>query len=247
MLGAYAHQDVPFEQVVETLQPTRSLSHSPLFQVAFVLQNAPRSRLQLGGLALTEELLPTHTAQFDLSLSLQECEGGIAGTLTYASDLFDVSTIQRWAGYFSAVLLAMVRHPDMEVARLPLMSDAERQQVLYVFNSTHTIYPADKATHELFEAQVRRTPKAIAAIYENEALTYAELNCRANQMGRYLQQQGLKCGEFVPVVMSRSMLMLMAQLGDAEDRLRLRAHGSRHASGTPGVHDSGLRRPNGPG
>jgi amino acid adenylation domain-containing protein len=212
LLGAQVNQDIPYDQVVESLRPSRALSHSPIFQVMFVLQNAPREPLRLPGITLVEREVPLQTAQFDLTLSLRESGSRIEGFLNYASDLFDEGTIRRWVGLFESVLTGMVRSPQGEIDRLPLISDAERQLVQVAFNATHTVYPRDRLVHELFEEQVKRAPDAVAAVYEDESLSYAQLNARANRLARYLTERGVRPGEYVPVLMQRSLAMLIAQL-----------------------------------
>ncbi|MDF0607271.1 condensation domain-containing protein, partial [Neisseriaceae bacterium TC5R-5] len=161
-LNAYAHQDLPFEQVVEALQPPRSLSHSPIFQVMLALDNTPVHNLELPGLTiepLEPELKTTH---FDLSLSLNESEQGLSGSLVYASDLFDKTTIQRLAGQLERVLTAMVADEQQRVQELALLSTEERQQVLVDFNATAAPYPQHALIHQLFEQQAARAPAAIA-------------------------------------------------------------------------------------
>ena len=190
-LGAYAHQGAPFEQVVEALQPVRSLSHSPVFQVMLVLQNVPHGELQLPGLRLSPQGLSRNVAQFDLTLWLQEVGDEIAGVLDYASDLFEESTVQRWAGYLQRVYEQMGRDAHQELNVISVLDESEREQLLRGFNATEVAYPQESLIHELFEAQVRRTPNAIAVVDEQEELTYAELNGKANQLARYLRAQGV--------------------------------------------------------
>jgi amino acid adenylation domain-containing protein/FkbH-like protein len=212
LVGAYAHQDVPFEEVVEALRPARSLSYSPLFQVVFVLQNAPRDTLQIPGLTLTEHEVPTQTAQFDLSLSLRETEQGIDGTLNYATDLFDVDTVRRWSGYFAAALREIVRRPDAKVGALELLDEAERQRLISAFNATDAPCPEGKLIHDLFATQALRTPDAPALVTAVETLSYAELNRRANRLARHLRDLGANTGEYVPTLMARSIQLVVAQL-----------------------------------
>lgn len=213
MLGAYAHQDAPFEQVVEALQPARSLSHSPVFQVMFALQNASSGALQLPGLTLAEEDVPLHTAQFDLLLSLRECGTGMAGSLNYATDLFDAATIERWAECFVCLLRGMVQAPERPVSRLPWMSAAQRRQVVELFNATQAPYPRDKLVPQLIEEQVQRTPDAPAVVFEGQSLTYAELNGRANQLARHLRSRGVGVDQLVGICVERSLEMVVGLLG----------------------------------
>lgn len=213
MLGAYAHQDLPFEQIVEALRPVRSLSHNPLFQAMFVLQNAPRGAMELAGLTLVEEEIPLEATQFDLLLSLREMENDIAGTLNYATDLFDSATIERWIVYLKSVLEWIARDPQQKVSELQLMSEDERRQVIDSFNQTHVVYPRDKLIHELFEEQAERAPNAIAVVHEHQSLTYAELNAKANQLARYLLNQGVGPDQLVGVCVGRSLEMVVGLLG----------------------------------
>jgi amino acid adenylation domain-containing protein/FkbH-like protein/thioester reductase-like protein len=213
LLSAYEHQDAPFEQVVEALQPTRSLSHSPVFQVMFVLHNAPHSVLQLPGLTLVEEDVPLQTAQFDLLLALQESEHGIGGSLNYATDLFDAQTIARWINYFEVVVREMVRDPQMPVSKLDLMSQTERHATLHLFNSTQAPYPREKLVHELFEEQVVRTPLAVAVAHEGQSLTYLELDRKANQLAAYLAEKGVGANELVALYVERGLDMVVGLLG----------------------------------
>jgi len=213
MLGAYAHQDAPFEQVVEVLKPVRSLSHSPIFQIMFVLQNVPRSSLQLPGLTLVEKDVSLETAKFDLTIMLQESAGGIVGNVSYATDLFDRATVSKWIGCFERVLREMVGNPEVRVSRLSLVTDAERRIVIELFNATHTAYPHDKLIHELFEEQVKRTPGAVAVVYQEQVLTYAELNERANQLACYLSERGCGPDQLVGIFLERSVDLLIGLLG----------------------------------
>jgi len=213
MLSAHAHQDVPFEKVVEALKPTRSLSHSPLFQVMLVVQNAPRGAMELSGLTLVEEAVPLHTAQFDLLLSLHERGEDICGNLNYARDLFDGTTIERWVTYLKAVLRQMVEDPSIKISALQLVSEGERHQLIKAFNATQARYPNDKLIHELFEEQVYRTPDAVAVFYEEQPLTYAELNRKANKVARYLRSEGIGPDQLVGISMERSFEMVIGLLG----------------------------------
>lgn len=213
LLEAYAHQDVPFEQVVEALQPPRSLSHSPIFQVAFAYQNAPRSALQLPGLTLIEQEVPVQSTQFDLTLSLQESAEEINGTLAYASDLFEAASAERFVSCLVAALSAIVREPDALLGRLPLMSDEQRAHIVRSLNATKpSRLPGARLVHEIFKQQVERTPDALAVTCEGRSLTYAQLNRCANQLAWHLKEQGVRIGECVPVVMPRCTQLLITQL-----------------------------------
>ncbi|HEX2080605.1 MAG TPA: condensation domain-containing protein, partial [Longimicrobium sp.] len=205
-LGAQHHQDIPFEQVVELVDPVRSLSHGPLFQVMFAWQNAPRGSLELPGLALGRvDALDEHgTAKEDLSLSLGEVNGRIVGGVTYATSLFERDTIQRWLGYLRRVLEEMVADEGRPVERLALMPERERVRVVEEWNRTDAEYPRESCVHELFEAQVERTPDAPAVVSAGERLTYAELNARANRLAHHLRALGVGPEVRVALVMARS-------------------------------------------
>ena len=212
-LKAYEHQDVPFEQVVEALQPQRSLSYSPLFQVMFVLQNAPMSELELSGCNWCELEREGTVAKFDLKLSMSETSRGLVGSWEYNTDLFDSSTIERMAGHFQNLLSAIVENPQLSVAELSLLSEAERYQLLVEWNDTETEYPSNKCIHQLFEKQVEQTPDAVAVVFENQQLTYKQLNQRANQLAHYLQSLGVRLESLVGICMERSVEMIVGLLG----------------------------------
>ncbi|MBA3356383.1 MAG: amino acid adenylation domain-containing protein, partial [Pyrinomonadaceae bacterium] len=215
-LGAYAHQDLPFEKVVEELQPERTLSQNPLFQVVFQLMNAPRSSLKLSGLTLSSQGgTESGTAKFDLSLFVYErAEGeGLPCLLEYSTDLFNASTIERMLGHFQVLLKGIVVNPNQRLCELPLLSEAERHQLLVEWNDTGTEYGRDQTVAKLFEAQVERTPDAIAIVYEGEQLTYGELNQRANQVAHYLRGRGVRAEVLVGVMMERSVEMVIGLLG----------------------------------
>ncbi|MFS0516453.1 amino acid adenylation domain-containing protein [Nostoc sp. UIC 10607] len=212
-LGAYAHQDLPFELLVETLQPQRNLSHTPLFQVMFVLQNAPMSALELPGLTLSFLEDNSDTAKFDLTLYMEETTAGMIGTLEYNTDLFDASTIQRMAGHLQTLLAGIVANPQQQISQLPLLTASEQQQLLVEWNSTQVDYPQDKCIHQLFEEQVERSPDAIAVVFEDQQLTYQELNQRANQLAHHLQKLGVGPEVLVGICIERSLEMVIGLLG----------------------------------
>ncbi len=213
-LAAQSHQDIPFEQVVERVQPARSLSHSPLFQVMFTWQNAPRGTMELPGLTLALlERAPQATAKFDLSLTLQEAEGRIAGGVTYATALYDEGTVRRYLGYLRTVLEAMATGDRCAVDRLPMMPEAERTQVVDTWNATDAPFPSDACVHELLQAQAERTPHAIAVVYEGAQLTYAELNGRANRLAHHLRQRGVGPDTRVALCVERSLEMMVGLYG----------------------------------
>ncbi|WP_293118322.1 non-ribosomal peptide synthetase [Moorena sp. SIO4G3] len=212
-LDGYAHQDLPFEQLVEVLKPERSLSHSPLFQVMFALHNANEQKAELPELNLTALDIETVTSKFDLTLLIKETDGGFQANLEYNTDLFDETTIVRMAGNFQTLLEGIVANPQAQVSKLPLLTTAERQQLLVEWNNTFVDYPQDKCIHQLFEEQVEKTPDAIAVMYENQHLTYSELNGRANQLAHYLRSVGVEADVLVGLCVERSLEMIVAILG----------------------------------
>ena len=212
-LDAYAHQDVPFEQLVEALQPERSLSHSPIFQVMFALQNAPMKPLELPGVSFKWLQMESAKAKFDLTLSIEETEAGLIGYWEYDRDLFDPATIRRAIGHFQLLLEGIVANPQTPVSELPLLTEAERHQLLVEWNDTASEYPRDKCVHQLFEEQVERSPDAVAVVFENERLTYRELNAKANQLARYLQSLGVGPEVLVGLCVERSIEMIIGLLG----------------------------------
>jgi len=212
-LGAYAHQDLPFEKVVELLQPERDLSHSPLFQIMLVLQNAPAETVQLAGLEVTPLLIDNSTSKFDLTLFVWERGECLKGVVEYNKDLFDVQTIRRMLSHFQNLLEGIVSNPDQRLSDLPLLTSAERHQLLVEWNDTTTEYPRDQCIHELFEMQARKTPEAVAVVFEDQQLTYRELNARANQLAHYLQAHGVRRGALVAIYVERSLEMVIGLLG----------------------------------
>ncbi len=212
-LSAYAHQTLPFEQLVEALQPARDPSYSPLFQVLFTLQNTPSEVLSLSGLTLERLEFESGTTQFDLSLSMAETAQGLASELTYDTDLFDAATIERMAGHFLRLLAAIAEDPTQRVARLPLLTAPERARLLREWNDTALDLPLADSLHGLFEQQVARRPGAIAARFESHALTYAELDARANQVANHLRRLGVEPGHRVGIFLERSLELLVGLLG----------------------------------
>ncbi|MBW4579359.1 MAG: amino acid adenylation domain-containing protein [Tildeniella nuda ZEHNDER 1965/U140] len=212
-LDAYAHQDVPFEQVVEVLQPERNLSYSPLFQVLLILQNTPAEPLDLPDLTLTPLKVDSGVSKYDLTLMLEETEAGLVAEFEYNGDLFDATTIDRMIGHFKVLLQAIVTHPEQPIAALPLLTEPERDQLLTTWNHTPLAYPQAQCIHQLFEAQVEQTPEAIAVVFEQQSLTYRELNCRANQLAHYLQALGVGPDALVGICVERSLEMVVGLLG----------------------------------
>ncbi len=215
-MDAYTHQDVPFEQVVEGLQLERNLSHSPLFQVVFALQNAPMEQLEMPGLAIAPMQLENVNAKFDLTLQMwetQTAEGvSLQGYWQYNCDLFDRDRITRMAGHFQTLLAGIVANPQQSVGELPLLTEQERHQLLVEWNNTCIPYPDTKCIHQLFEEQVEQTPQSVAVVYEDYELTYQELNLRANQLAHYLQTLGVGPEVLVGICIERSPEMIVGLL-----------------------------------
>ena len=212
-LGAYAHQELPFEKLVEELQPARDLSRNPLFQVMFILQNIPVSVVNLTGLTARRLEVDSGTAKFDLTLSLAEQDKKLIGFFEYNTDLFDHSTIERMIGHFQRLLEGIVANPDQSISTLPLLTDAERHRLLVEWNDAAADYSKDSCIHELFEAQVERIPEAIAVEFGGKRLTYRELNTRANQLAHYLRRLGVGPEKLVGICIERSLEMVIGLLG----------------------------------
>ncbi len=211
-LEAYAHQEVPFEKLVEALRPERDPSRNPLIQVMFALHNAPGGGLALPGLGVTGQGLDTATAKFDLTLTLTDGPDGLHGSLAYATDLFDASTVARLAGHFTTLLEGIVAEPGTPVAELPLLGAAERHQLLVQWNDTASAYPREQCIHQLFEQQVGRTPGAVAVVCGDQRLSYAELNARANRLAHHLIGLGVGPAVLVGICLERSVELVVGLL-----------------------------------
>jgi amino acid adenylation domain-containing protein len=212
-LGAYDNQDAPFEKVVEMLQPERSLERNPLFQVMFVLQNVPRNDFRLPGLVVTVEDVVDDSSIFDLFISLEERGEIVGGTINYATDLFERRTIVRWALSYLTLLDAMAGSAEQELGELPVLPAGQRSQVLTEFNLTSALRPHGKLVHQLFEEQAQRAPASVAVICEDQSLTYAELNTRANDFACFLRGRGVRPDQLVGVCLSRGLDMVICLLG----------------------------------
>ncbi|HEY0601305.1 MAG TPA: amino acid adenylation domain-containing protein [Herpetosiphonaceae bacterium] len=210
-LGAYAHQDLPFEKLVEELQPERDLSRSPLIQVMFILQNTPGEALDLPGLTATRLDVSNGGAVFDLTLQLTESAGGLHGLCEYNTDLFDATTIARLAAHYAVLLQAVVADPDRSVADLPLLTIAEQEQ-LDLLNATQVDYPQDLLP-AWFSAQAQRTPEQTALIFRDRRVSYRELDERSNQLARQLQSLGVGPESRVGLCVERSPELVIGLLG----------------------------------
>ncbi|MEH1779521.1 MAG: amino acid adenylation domain-containing protein [Nostoc sp.] len=212
LLGAYAHQDLPFEQLVEELQPQRNLSYTPVFQVMFVLQNTPMSVFELPGLTISPLTIDNGSAKFDLTLEITETPQKLFANLEFNTDLFESSTIKRMAGHFQTLLQEIIANPKLRLSELSLLTEAEKRQLLVEWNDTQVNYPQDQCIHQLFETQVERTPDSIAVVFADQQLSYCELNARANQLAHYLQALGVKPEVLVGICVERSFLMVIGLL-----------------------------------
>ena len=212
-LGAYAHQDVPFERLVEELQPERNKGRTPLFQVLLGLFNPQRQLLQASGLTVEVIDVNIGTSKFDLSLYLYDQPDEVTGFIEYSTDVLDEAAVERLAENFDVLLRAAVADPDLPISELPLLTEAERRQELDEWNRTGREYPKDKCVHHLFEEQAQRTPGSVAAVFESRELTYGELNRRANQLAHHLLAAGVGPGALVGLRVERSLEMLVAMLG----------------------------------
>ncbi|HMG73720.1 MAG TPA: amino acid adenylation domain-containing protein, partial [Pyrinomonadaceae bacterium] len=211
-LGAYSHQELPFEKLVEEIAPERNLSHTPLFQVMLSLQNVPIEEVNLPGLKLSMLETENSTTKFDLQLALGETETGVHGSLHFNTDLFERATVERLAGHLATLLESAIANPDQRIAELPLLTPAERHQLLDEWNDASQEHPS-QCLHELFERQVERAPDDTALVLAKEKLSYRELNCRANQLAHYLRAMSVGPESLVAVVMERSLEMIVSVLG----------------------------------
>jgi amino acid adenylation domain-containing protein len=211
-LGAYAHQDLPFEKLVEELHPERSLSHSPLIQVMFVFQNAPNALPRFEGLSVSPVQVSAETAKFELALFVQESAQGLSASLHYKTDLFEQATIDRMLRHLETLLESIVANPDARISSLPLLTQAEMHKVSLKWNETRRDYPSDKCIQELFEAEAEKSPDAVAVIFDAEQLIYRELNGRANQLAHHLRSLGVGPETPVGICMERSLEMVVALL-----------------------------------
>ncbi|WP_096595401.1 non-ribosomal peptide synthetase [Calothrix sp. NIES-2098] len=221
-LGAYAHQDLPFEKLVEELHPERNLNQNPLFQVAFALQNAPMSALELPGLTVNTWQFDSETTRFDLEFHLWNPEekngfwvensGGISGFVIYSTELFNDATITRMLEHFQILLEGIVANPEQIIADLPLLSERELHQLLVEWNNTKVDYPQDKCIHQLFERIVEQNSDAIALVFQEQQITYQELNTRSNQLAHYLKKLGVTSEVLVGLCVERSFDMVIGML-----------------------------------
>ncbi|MBD2775784.1 non-ribosomal peptide synthetase [Iningainema tapete] len=212
-VGAYAHADLPFEQLVQELHPERNLSYMPFFQVMFVLLEDIHKELTLPGLTLSWHQMHSKTAKFDLTLYVIDGELELTGFLEYNTDLFNSETITRMVEHFQTLLESITANPQAKLSDLPLLTATELHTLIVEWNNTSTDWSSDVCIHELFEAQAAMTPDAIAVVFEEQKLTYRELNTRANQLAHYLRKLGVKPEVLVGICIERSPEMAIALLG----------------------------------
>jgi amino acid adenylation domain-containing protein len=212
-LEAYDHQDLPFERLVQELQPERNLSHAPVIQVMFAFERASGPGLMLPGLRVTRVGAGNRTAKFDLSLSVVEGEEGYRAGVEYNPELFDGATIKRMLDHYRTLLEGIADNPDRRISLLPLLTECERHKMLVTWNDTRRDYPGHLCVHELFEAQARRSPDAVAAVFKGQSLTYRELNAQANQLARHLRKLGVGPEVRVGLCVERSLEMVIGHLG----------------------------------
>ncbi len=212
-LGALAHQDLPFDRLVKELRPDRTVSRNPLFQVMFVLQNAPMAATDLPRLTLEPMEVNTGTAKFDLTLSMIETPGGLRAALEYNADLFEPGSIARLLGCFQTLLESIVAAPDEKISHLALLTPAERHQLLSEFNATQADYPRDATIAQLFEEQATRSPEAVALVHGERQVSYRELNRRADALASRLRRAGVGPDVLVGVCLERSVELIVALLG----------------------------------
>lgn len=211
-LNAYAHQDLPFEKLVEELQPERDLSRNPLFQVMFILQNAPTPVEEVAGLTLRNLEIDHGSSEFDITVSISETEQGLTGFWEYNTDLFDAITIQRFIDNFQILLESIIVNSHQSISELPLITIKEEEQLLVDWNNTHADYPCDATLNQLFEQQVERFPNSLALISQSEQLTYQQLNQKINQLAHYLKKLGVTTETLVAICLERSIEMIVAIL-----------------------------------
>ncbi|KAK9670909.1 hypothetical protein K7432_017264 [Basidiobolus ranarum] len=211
-VAAQAHQDLPFEQVVEITKPPRRMDQTPLFQVMFAWQNNEEGEMHLPGIVLAPAEMSYDIVKFDLDLELYEENDEIVGSLNYSTALFDRSTIERHIGYLETMLQAMVTDAAQSISTVNLLSSSEQENLLQTWNVASEFYPDQFCIHNLFEEQVIRSPEAVAVVYESQALTYAEINARANRLAHHLIDLGVKPDTLVAICTERGPAMIVGLL-----------------------------------
>ncbi|HSX91436.1 MAG TPA: amino acid adenylation domain-containing protein [Hydrogenophaga sp.] len=212
-LKAFTHRAMPFDVLVDVLGTSRELDRTPLFQVLFVMQHLAITDLMLEGLQCESIELTAAPARFDLAVDVYDAEQGLRIVFEYNTDLFDASTIERMAGHYEQLLRSAIATPDSPLSALPMLSEPQQRQLLIDWNATAVDYPREQTVHGLFEAQVARTPQAVAVRFDEQSLSYAELNARANRLAHHLRALGAGAGSLVGVWMERGLDMVVAILG----------------------------------
>ena len=212
-LNAFANQELPYDKLVEVLQPARSQGNSPLFQAMFVLQNAPSENIHWPGLACTQFQPHSGTAKFDLTLSITESAGGLNALLEYNTDIFDAAMMENALRHYRTLLESIAAAPRTRVRNLAMVAAEERHLLLRQWNNTRADYPSQATVHELIQRQAALTPDAVAVVFEHTPLTYSQLNARANQLAHCLLRMGVNTGTLVGVCLDRSLPMIVAVLG----------------------------------
>ena len=212
-IGAYSHQDLPFEKLVKVLKPARNMTASPIFQVMFNLENISRKIVQPHNLNIEEFEFDSGVARFELTVEILNKPEGYCCFFQYNAALFDAATIRRMVGHFKALLESVIAGPEQCISCLPVLTESERHQLLVEWNDTRKEYPRDKCIHELFEEQVERMPDTVAVLYKDKQLTYRELNTRSNQLAHYLKKLGAAPEMLVGICVERSLEMIIGLLG----------------------------------
>jgi len=212
-VGAYAHQDLPFEKLVEELQPERSAALSPFFQVVFAVRNDPRHTSKLTGLTMTPFEISGGTSKSDLYLSIMDDHDNLRARCEYKTDLFNAATIDRFLRHYQTLLEGVLANPDCRISDLPILTEPEKQQIFVNWNRTEQEYPKDRCVHQLFEEQAERFPDAIAVTTDKQNLSYGELNRRANQVAHLLKNLGVGAESIVGICMEHSLELLVGLMG----------------------------------
>lgn len=213
ILEVQTHQEIPLEKVVEAVQPRRELNRAPLFQVMFVLQNAPLPQLKIGDLTFCPIEIDNGTAKFDLTLYMRETGRELSASLAYNTDLFESSSITRMIACFQTLLESIATDADQRIAKLALLATTQRQQLLTEYNKTDEVFPCDRLPHQLFENEAQANPDALALVYEKQNLTYGELNKKANQLAHYLRSMDIRPDAPVGLCLEPSIDTIISLLG----------------------------------
>jgi len=213
VFDAFKHQDVQFEQLVSELQPNRDLGYSPMFQVLLNLKKDQSQIVQMTGLSVQYEEYETGTSKFDISLEITEYTDRLKCQFEYDTELFHSETIHQMAGFYNSILKEVIANPQVRIAELEMLNEVEKKQLLTNFNATEAEYPKNKTIHQLFEAMAAQNPDEIAVIFQDQTLSYRELNQKANQLGRFLVKKGLQPDQIVGLMVYRSLEMIIGVMG----------------------------------